>query len=242
MKMFDFLKRDSGSQIDRLVKRLTETAGEDGPRIEAAEKLSEMDTPEATYALAKRFTMSSKVITQDIEEKRMVVQLLVDKGEDAIDPILRFLKSHHQVEWPVRALTQILPTDQLVPKLVDVLEKVALNPFTSPEHRTSLIKAMQGHVTPEIAATLKKSLEDDDDDVRIAAIEAIAEVGEEVREALLEAFIKSDDRPRIRIAIAELFADRDWPVKGYRPSIEASLPQGFQLNAKGHIRRRGAPS
>jgi HEAT repeat protein len=242
MKMFDFLKRDSGSQIDRLVKRLTETAGEDGPRIEAAEKLSEMDTPEATYALAKRFTMSSKVITQDIEEKRMVVQLLVDKGEDAIDPILRFLKSHHQVEWPVRALTQILPNDQLVPKLVDVLEKVALNPFTSPEHRTSLIKAMQGHVTPEIAATLKKSLEDDDDDVRIAAIEAIAEVGEDVREALLEAFIKSDDRPRIRIAIAELFADRDWPVKGYRPSIEASLPQGFQLNAKGHIRRRGAPS
>jgi HEAT repeat protein len=242
MKMFDFLKRDSGSQIDRLVKRLTETAGEDGPRIEAAEKLSEMDTPEATYALAKRFTMSSKVITQDIEEKRMVVQLLVDKGEDAIDPILRFLKSHHQVEWPVRALTQILPNDQLVPKLVDVLEKVALNPFTSPEHRTSLIKAMQGHVTPEIAATLKKSLEDDDDDVRIAAIEAIAEVGEDVREALLEAFIKSDDRPRIRIAIAELFADRDWPVKGYRPSIEASLPQGFQLNAKGHIRRRGSPS
>lgn len=239
--MFDFLRRDSGSQIDKLVKRLTETAGEDGPRIEAAERLSDMDTPEATYALAKRFTMSSKVITQDIEEKRMVVQMLVDKGEDAIDPILRFLKSHHQVEWPMRALTQILPTEQLVPKLVDVLEKVALNPFTSPEHRSSLIKAMQGHVTPEIAATLTKSLEDDDDDVRIAAIEAIAEVGEDVREALLETFIKSDDRPRIRIAIAELFADREWPVKGYRPSIETSLPAGFQLNAKGLIRRRGSP-
>jgi HEAT repeat protein len=198
-----------------------------------------MDTPEATFALAKRFTISSKVITQDIEEKRMVVRLLVDKGESAVEPILRFLKSYHQVDWPVQALTQILPKEQLVPKLVDVLENVALNPFTSPEHRTSLIKAMQGHVTPEIAATLKKSLEDDDDDVRIAAIHAISEVGEDVREPLLEALINSDDRPRIRIAVAELFADKDWPVKGYRPSVEANLPEGFHLTAKGLIRRRG---
>jgi HEAT repeat protein len=237
--MFDFLKRSPTGQIDKLVKRLTEPGGEEAPRIEAAERLAEMDTPEATFALAKRFTISSKVITQDIEEKRMVVRLLVDKGESAVEPILRFLKSYHQVDWPVQALTQILPKEQLVPKLVDVLENVALNPFTSPEHRTSLIKAMQGHVTPEIAATLKKSLEDDDDDVRIAAIHAISEVGEDVREPLLEALINSDDRPRIRIAVAELFADKDWPVKGYRPSVEANLPEGFHLTAKGLIRRRG---
>jgi HEAT repeat protein len=237
MKMFDFLKRGSG--IDKLVKRLTETAGEDAPRIEAAERLSEMDSPEAVYALAKRFTMSSKVITQDIEEKRMVVKMLVEKGDRAVDPILRFLKTHHQVEWPVQALTQILPTDQLVPKLVDVLEKVALNPFTSPEHRSSLIKAMHGHVTPEIAETLKKSLEDDDDDVRIAAIQAIAEVGEDVRDSLLEALIHAEDRPRIRIAVAELFSGKEWPVKGYRPSVEACLPSGFYVTAKGMIRRKG---
>ena len=31
---------------------------------------ADLDTPEATYALLKRFTMSSKVISQDIEEKR----------------------------------------------------------------------------------------------------------------------------------------------------------------------------
>ena len=46
--MFDFLKRTPAAQVDKLIKRLTETAGEDGPRIEAAEKLAELDTPEAT--------------------------------------------------------------------------------------------------------------------------------------------------------------------------------------------------
>src|SRR6185369_370720 len=114
--MFDFLK--SRSPIEKLTKRLTETAGEDAPRIEAAEKLAEMNTPDATFALVKRFTVSSKVIDQDVEEKRMVVEMLAQKGHRAVDPILKFLKSHTQVEWPVRALVRILPNDELVPMLV----------------------------------------------------------------------------------------------------------------------------
>ncbi len=239
--MFDFLKRNqpSSKQIDKLVKRLTEPGGEDGPRIEAAEKLSEWGTAEALYALLKRFTISSKVITGDIEEKRMVVRMLVEKGKQAVDPILRFLGDHHQVEWPVQALSEILPREELVPKLVDILEKVAASSeFTPPEHKSDLIRAMRGHVSPEIATVLRRFLSDDDDDVRIAAIEAISEVGEEVREPLLEAFLEADDRPRIRIKIAEMFADHEWPVRGYRPKIEETLPEGFHLTSKGVVRRR----
>ena len=240
--MFDFLRRTPASQVDKLTKKLTETAGEDAPRIEAAQRLADLDTPEATLALLKRFTISSKVISQDIEEKYMVVRMLVSKGRDAVDPILKFIRTHHQVEWPVRALTQILPQEEWAPQLVQVLENVAQNPFTSPEHRSGLIKAMHGHITPEIAKTLRKSLEDDDDDVAIAAMQAIAELGDDVREPLLELFIRADDRPRIRIAVAELCADREWPVKGYRPSVEAALPDEFHLTAKGFIRRRGTPA
>jgi HEAT repeat protein len=240
--MFDFFRRGgtpASRQIDKLVKRLTEPQGEDAPRIEAAEKLADLETPEATYALLKRFTISSKVITQDIEEKRMVVRMLVEKGPDAVDPILRFLSTHHQVEWPIQALSELLPREELVPKLVSALEKVAAaSEFTPPEHKSDLIRAMRGHVTPEIATVLRQFLSDDDDDVRIAAIDALSEVGEEMREPLLEAFLEAEDRPRIRIKIADIFAEKDWPVKGYRPKIEETLPEGFQVSAKGLIRRR----
>jgi len=203
--VFDFFKTDKPSQkqIDKLVKRLTEPSGEDGPRIEAAERLFEWGTPESLYALLKRFTISSKVMTQDIEEKRVVVEMLVEKGQQAVDPILKFLSTHHHVEWPVQALSQILPQEELIPRLVQILEKVAsASEFTPPEHKADLIRAMRGRVTPEIAAVLRKFLSDDDDDVRIAAIEAISEAGEALREPLLEAFITTDDRPRIRIRIA----------------------------------------
>jgi HEAT repeat protein len=240
--MFDFLKRGgspSQKQIQKLIKKLTEPGGEEGPRIEAAEKLSEWGTPDALYALLRRFTISSKVITQDIEEKRMVVRMLVARNRDAIEPILRFLGKYHNVEWPVQALSQILPREELVPKLVGILENVAAaSAFTPPEHKSDLIRAMRGHITPEIAAALRQFLADDDDDVRIAAIEALAEVGEPMREALLETFIETSDRPRIRIKIAELFADHEWPVKGYRPKIEETLPEGFHVTSKGLIRRR----
>jgi len=240
--MFDFFKRNqppSPKQIDKVVKRLTEPQGEDAPRIEAAEKLADWGTPDALFALLKRFTISSKVITQDIEEKRMVVRMLVEKGTEAVDPILRFVRTHHQVEWPIQALFEILPREELIRKLVGVLENVAAaSAFTLPEHKSDLIRAMRGHVTPEIAAVLRQFLSDDDDDVRIAAIEAIAEVGEETREPLIEAFLEAEDRPRIRIKIAEIFADHEWPVKGYRPRVEQARASGFHVTAKGLIRRR----
>ena len=238
--MFDFLRSNQPTpkSINRLVKRLTEGSGEDGPRIEAAEKLLEWGTPESLYALLKRFTISSKVITSDVEEKRYVVRMLVEKGHEAVEPILRFIKNNQQVEWPVQALAQILPKEELVPKLVEALEYVGQGEFTSPEHRTSLIKAMHGLVTPEIASTLRIFLQDVDDDVRISAIHALAELGEEMREPLIETYLESEDRPRIRIAVADVFANQEWSVKGFRPRIEASLPDGFHLTAKGMIRRR----
>jgi hypothetical protein len=59
-----------------------------------------------------------------------------------------------------------------------------------------------------------------------------------MRERLLETLIAANDRPRIRIKIAEVFADHDWPVKGYRPKVEETLPEGFHVTAKGIIRRK----
>jgi HEAT repeat protein len=239
--MFDFLKRGGGptpKQIDKAVKRLTETHGEEGPRIEAAERLFDWGTPDALFALLKRFTMSSRVISQDVEEKRMVVEMLVEKGDDAIGPIQRFMKTHSQVDWPVRALARIVSKDDLVAHLVAILEEVAASEFAAPAHRVSLIRAVHDHVSEAMAPLLESFLEDPDDDVRLASVEALIQIGESTRERLLEAFIAADDQPRIRRTIADLFVERGWAVTGYRPRIEECLPDGFGLNSKGVLQHR----
>ena len=239
--MFDFLRRGAGptqKQIGRAVSRLTQSHGEEGPRLEAADRLVEWGTPEALFGLLMRFTMSSRVIAQDIDEKRMIVDMLVRQGGAAVEPILRFMKTHHQVDWPVQALAQMVSEGELVRHLVDTIDAVAQSEFAAPVHRVSLIRAVQGHVTEEMIPTLEGFLEDSDDDVRLVAIQSLAELGEPVREKLIEAFLAADDRLRIRREIAELFAEHAWPVKGYRPRVEESLPDGFTLNAKGVVRQR----
>ena len=70
------------------------------------------------------------------------------------------------------------------------------------------------------------------DTVHPSTIQVIHELG------LLEAFLAANDRPRIRIRIAEMLAEREWPVKGFRPKIEETLPEGFHLTAKGLVRRK----
>ena len=239
--MFDLFKRREGpseKQIERTVKRLTESHGEQGPRIEAAQKLLDWGTPATLLGLVKRFTVSSRVITEDIEEKRMVVDMLVSKGEAAVEPLLVFMKVRHQVDWPMQALARILPREELVPRLLEIVQTVAESEFAAPDHRVSLIRALREHATEQMRPTLEGFLDDSDDDVRIAAIECLAQIGESVREVLLEAFLQSEDRPRIRKRIAEICADNSWPVKGFRPTIEDNLPEGFALNAKGVMRRR----
>lgn len=235
--MFDFFKRKGPSpkQIARAVRRLTESHGEEAPRIEAAQKLVEWGTPESLFGLTKRFTMSSRVITQDVEEKRMVVAMLVDQGEAAVEPLLQYMKTYDQIDWPMQALAQIVDQEDLRSHLQNIIQTVAESEFSPPEHRVSLIRAAHGYVTAEMAPMLEGFLEDADDDVRLAALEALTELGEPVRETLLETFLRNQDRPRIRQRIAEIFAERRWAVKGFRPKIEASLPSGFRLNAKGVV-------
>lgn len=238
--MFHLFRRDQPSprQLQKALKRLTETHGEQSPRIEAAERLADWGTPESIYTLIKRFTVSSRVITQDIEEKQNVVDMLIQLETEAIDPLLRFIKNNHQVDWPVRALAEIVSEEALATYLVDTIQTVALSEFAPAEQRVSLLRAVRAHVTTEMAPLLRGFLNDSDDDVRIAAIHNLSEIGSSERETLLETFLNSPERPRIQLTIVDLFADLGWGVKGYRPKIEQNLPEGFLLNGKGVIQRR----
>lgn len=237
MRILDFF-RSSEKQLSKTIKRATETAGEDGPRLDALDKLAEWGTEEALDGLLRRFTVSSKVLTQDIEEKRMVVRLLVAKGQGAVPAIMRFMRKNHHVDWPVQALDQILTRDEVARTLAAVLEDVSRDEFSSPQHRVSLLRAMKGHLTLETSGLAQSLLQDTDDDVRLATIDALMELGEAIRDPLLEAFVESADRPRVRIRIAEVFAEQGWNVKGYRPTVEENLPEGFTVNAKGLIKRK----
>jgi hypothetical protein len=54
-------------------------------------------------------------------------------------------------------------------------------------------------------------------------------------------FPTAEESLRLRIRIAEGFADLGWLVQGHRGGVEKKLPDGFQLDREGHILKLKKP-
>ena len=239
-QMKDFLSLFRGTpekQIKRLRKKVKEPHGDPATRINAAHRLREMGTQEAILALLDRFTISASPSRQDEEEKEEVLTWLIGFGEQCVAPIVQFLKRERQVYWPVRALGEILPPEELSRRIDEVLTYHWENPPASSGPKAQLIQFLEGMHSPELEETVFRYLEDDDDDVCLAALDYVFRRPEEkARDAVLNCYLDSEDRPRIRTYILERFVENGWSVRGFRPRVEDTLPQGYILTRDSTIR------
>ena len=107
---------------------------------------------------------------------------------------------------------------------------------------TSISYSFQPSSDSSISSSLVAPyLADMDEGVRFAAAESLLRLkNEEVaRDALLQLFVSdTEESLRLRIRIAEGFAELGWLVHGYRGGVEKKLPDGFQLDREGHILAR----
>lgn len=228
----------SKRQIARTLKHVIQTHGEPASRVSAMERLAGWKTPEAAAALLRRFTVQVPQETMDLEEKQYTVQLLTGMGRAAVEPILGFLRSEQEATWPVRALREILPQDEYIAALITILEQ--LGGYTRwPEAIVVLIGHLPEEALPRVRKIILGFLEDEDDDVCIAAAYYLARSeDEEVRERLIETLLNAGARPRVRGRIFELFCEREWAVKGYRKRVEEVIQEPFYLTAKGTVKQR----
>ena len=240
--ILELLSREGreAARIRRAAKTLTERYAQPEPRMDAAERLVRIGTPEAIYQLARRFTITSGNLEQDDKEKRWVRDLLVELEGRASEPVKRYLKRHDEITWAMDALSKLLPGGELAAFLFEVLQDgdpVAIRGSKA----VQILDFLAGLEAEEVAAKVARCLSSSDDTVRIAAVAALREYAEpDTREALLEAFVsEEEDSVRVRIAIAELFADLEWEIRGHRPGVERVLPDGFRVSSRGRIVRAG---
>ncbi len=238
-KLFAAEDGPSERQIRRGIKQVTQTHGEAATRVAAMERLAGYGTPESAAALLRRFTVQTAQASMDSEEKQYTVRLLVQMGRTAVNPILQHIETEPDVTWPIRALREILPSDEYHAALKDVLDRLASRYTRWPEAKAVLIQHLSDEAFPAVAETVLKYLQDDDDDVCIAAVDYLAKNGsEEVREKLIETFLAAESRPRVRGRILDQFCEREYPVKGYRKRVEEVISDPFYLTAKGTVKRR----
>lgn len=240
MDLLSLFRPSPERQIAKARKRVKEPHGDASVRIAAAEKLHQMGTPEALRALLDRFQIAVSPSVQDEQEKEQVLFWIVEHGEEALDPLMRFLKSERQVYWPLRALREILDEKQLIARLEEILRYHWENPPASPEPEAQMIRSLGTLHSPGLEEVVRRHLDSRDDDIRLAAIDYLFEQPEDdVREDILECYLASEDRPRIRAHILEKLEEKSWSVKGYRPRIEETLPEQYGLTRDGLLRRIG---
>ncbi len=238
-KLFSDSEGPSERQISRALKQVTQTHGDPATRVGAMERLAGWNTPEAATALLRRFTVQVPQETMDLEEKQYTVRLLTEMGRATVEPILNYLRTEPDVTWPVRALREILPRDEYIADLKDTIERLGSAYTRWPEAKVVLIEHLPQEAFPQVRETLLRFLEDEDDDVCIAAADYLAHSGdEEVRERLIETLLNAEARPRVRGRIFELFCELEMAVKGYRKKVEEVIQEPFYLTAKGTVKRR----
>ncbi len=238
-KLFSTESGPSGRQIQRALKQTTQIHGEAATRVAAMERLASWRTPESAAALLRRFTVQTPQASMDLEEKQYAVKLLAQMGTVAVEPILAYIKVEPDVTFPVKALKQILPPEEFHQKLTEVLTGLSTGYTRWPEAKAVLIESLPDDAFSQVVDTVIRFLEDEDDDVCIAAIDYLARNGDEtIREKLLQVFLEAEARPRVRGRILDHFYEREWPVKGYRKKMEEAITLPFYLTSKGTVKRQ----
>ncbi len=240
-KIFQNKAGPSERQIRRAVKQVTQIHGEAATRVAAMERLASFRTPEAAQALLRRYTVRTPQTGMDLEEKKYTVRLLVEMGRNAVQPILNFIKSEPDVTFPVQALREILPADEFGDSLIGVLSGMSSSYTRWPEAKTVLIQNLSNEAYPKVVEAVLGFLEDEDDDVCVAAIDYLARNGdEEARIKLIQTFLDAESRPRVRGRILDHFCEKEWPVKGFRKKMEDAVAPPFYLTSKGTVKRKSA--
>jgi len=225
-------------RVQRNTKTLLERYAQHDARMEAAEKLREIGTPDAIFGLARRFSATSENLGTDQEEKKRVQTVLVGFGDEAIEPLKKYIRSYDKVTWAIDALKELQPTEALIPFLFEVLsdgDPVRIRG----EKAHQILKALETLDEPSIVDGVLPCLSSPDDIVRIAAVECLEAFGDEkARVPLLETLTSPDeDSMRVKMKIGEALEKLEWDVKGYRKKVESALPEGFRVTSKGQVTR-----
>ncbi len=225
-------------RIERKTKTLLHRYAQSDARMEAAETLKEIGTPQAIYSLARRFSATSENLGVDQEEKQYIRDVLLDFGDKAIEPAIRYIRNYDRVTWAIQVLEKLQLQEQLVSFLFEILHEG--DPvYIRGEKAVQILKALERLEDPTVVEGVIPCLRSADDTVRFAAVECLEKKADkQAREPFLEALVNpEEDSARVLTRIAEALERSGWEVKGFRKKVAEVLLEGFRVTSKGKVTR-----
>ena len=203
--------------LQRTIEKATNKLAQQPDRWGALEKLKEEGSSDALVGLCKRFSITSMKGVEDEAEKAWVVETLVAKGEAALDPVVRYMKTAEQLAFPLRVLERIAPRDKVLQVADELFASEPPGYVRMPERRIDLLRwfAEWKPVTDdELVSRFTPYVTDFDENVRFAAIDGMASRDPaKIAGPLLAALVRPEEESgRIKRAIAEVLERTKIPL------------------------------
>ncbi len=238
MGLFDiFGGSDVATKARKLRVKLQQKYGDPLVRQKAIEALAALRAPEAIAILLLRFTFAVEPQTTDADEKALVYDTIVAQGSLASGPVTEFLhRSDSASSWAARILAEVLPAEQFVETCVAELRHLGAGHTRDPEKKIVLLQFLTERGDPQAGSAARPLLQDPSDDVKIAAVRAIARVkyGDALEDILL-LLTASETAMRVQSACVQALVEGGFPVSGFREKVEARLPPGYVVDRAGLV-------
>ena len=241
MSFFDairrFFKPTPAEKAEKLGRRIMNMYGHPDDRRYAIVQLAELGPELAPKYLIQRFTCRCENGTVDADEKDLVRQLLVNLGNASIEPLKDFLRRNDKdFNWPYRTLEELLPHEEMVEFLTELLHTIGPEYVRDPERKEQLMLVLKSFHEDSIRVGILPYLGDENETIRFVAADTVIEHAHPEGIRALAARFAEETSQRVLTLIATAFRDKGWTVDAEsREAVAAHLPSGFRINDRGII-------
>ncbi len=231
-------KAPSGA-VARLQKKVSNKYVQGPERTHAIDALAEIGTEEAVNALLQRFTFRIDQSIGDEEEKQQVCNHLVRLGTVSVTPICAFLERENAPYWPIKALREIVGDDETIGTLLRIEGAMEAIFDRDVERKVELVSNLREFKDERVRERLLGLLSDDNEELRVHALEGLADLGqEEMGNVLVDRLLDDSETQRVRTAILNLLVEKSWKLKHRKDQLRKVIPEGFWVDDVGVIHRR----
>ncbi|MFH1727248.1 MAG: hypothetical protein ABIA04_02370 [Pseudomonadota bacterium] len=204
----------------------------------AIEELKKIGSKEAIFGLLHRYDFIYEKLIEDRQEKELVMSIVLSFKEKSIAPLKKYLKESSTVGWPVKILKELIPEEEVVSLLLEVLTTEEMSfQRDEMEKNIDVLNTLTEFNDIRIADKVLPFLDGDfDDQTKLSAIEIMGKLkAESGREKLLTLFVNKETPVRLKTEILAVLIKAGLPVTGFRKTIEEMLPSGYDITREGKI-------
>ena len=220
--------------LEKTITKATNKLAQQVDRWSALEALKKDGSEDALFGLCKRFGVTSMKGIEDEQEKDWVVETLVAKGKDALNPLTRYMKNAEQLAFPLRVLERIADRDKIIAVADELFKSEAPGYVRMPERRIDLIRwfsEWKGATDDEVVARLTPYVTDFDENSRFAAIDGLStKDGAKIAPPLIAGLLRPEEESgRIKRTIVEVLEKSKAPLGDKADAVAAVIEGGGPL-------------